>query len=91
MIGKTGRDISEEDALDYILGYTASNDISARNLQFATTQWSMSKGLDSSCPIGIRMVSKLDDLNGTDYKFRTDLGIIVNNQGSTGSVNKSDL
>jgi 2-keto-4-pentenoate hydratase/2-oxohepta-3-ene-1,7-dioic acid hydratase in catechol pathway len=52
VIGKTGRDISEENALDYVLGYTASNDVSARTMQMITTQWSMSKGLDSSCPIG---------------------------------------
>lgn len=52
VIGKTGRDISEEDALDYVLGYTASNDVSARTLQLVTPQWTFSKGLDSSCPIG---------------------------------------
>ena len=52
IIGKDGRDISEEDALDYVLGYTASNDVSARALQLLTPQWSFSKGLDSSCPIG---------------------------------------
>ena len=52
VIGKTGRDISEDDALDHVLGYTASNDVSARNLQFETSQWSFSKGLDNSCPIG---------------------------------------
>lgn len=52
VIGKTGKDISEEDALDYVLGYTASNDVSARTLQLLTPQWSFSKGLDSSCPIG---------------------------------------
>lgn len=52
MIGKTGRDIPEEEALDYVLGYTASNDVSARNLQLITAQWSFSKGLDGSCPIG---------------------------------------
>jgi len=57
VIGKTGRDISEEDALDYVLGYTASNDVSARTLQMSTTQWTMSKGLDSSCPIGPVLVS----------------------------------
>jgi 2-keto-4-pentenoate hydratase/2-oxohepta-3-ene-1,7-dioic acid hydratase in catechol pathway len=57
VIGKTGRDISEEDALDYVLGYTASNDISARTLQLITNQWSFSKGLDSSCPIGPVLVS----------------------------------
>ncbi|KAE8372292.1 hypothetical protein BDV26DRAFT_274430, partial [Aspergillus bertholletiae] len=57
VIGKTGRDIPEEDALDYVLGYTASNDVSARTLQFATSQWSFSKGLDGSCPIGPVLVS----------------------------------
>ncbi|PQE12292.1 fumarylacetoacetate hydrolase protein [Rutstroemia sp. NJR-2017a BVV2] len=57
VIGKTGRDISEEDALDYVLGYTASNDVSARVMQLLTSQWSFSKGLDSSCPIGPVLVS----------------------------------
>ncbi len=52
VIGRTGRDISEEDALDYVLGYTASNDVSARTLQLLTGQWSFSKGLDGSCPLG---------------------------------------
>jgi 2-keto-4-pentenoate hydratase/2-oxohepta-3-ene-1,7-dioic acid hydratase in catechol pathway len=52
VIGKSGRDISEDDALDYVLGYTASNDVSARALQFLTGQWSFSKGLDGSCPLG---------------------------------------
>jgi 2-keto-4-pentenoate hydratase/2-oxohepta-3-ene-1,7-dioic acid hydratase in catechol pathway len=53
VIGKTGRDISENAALDYVLGYTVSNDVSARKLQLMTTQWSFSKGLDGSCPIGM--------------------------------------
>jgi 2-keto-4-pentenoate hydratase/2-oxohepta-3-ene-1,7-dioic acid hydratase in catechol pathway len=57
VIGKSGRDISEEDALHYVLGYTASNDISARTLQLVTNQWSFSKGLDSSCPIGPVLVA----------------------------------
>ncbi|KAN0120295.1 putative fumarylacetoacetate hydrolase [Hyaloscypha variabilis] len=57
VIGKTGRDIPEEEALDYVLGYTASNDVSARDLQFLTAQWSFSKGLDGSCPIGPVLVS----------------------------------
>lgn len=60
VIGKTGRDISEEDALDYVLGYTASNDVSARKMQMITTQWSFSKGLDSSCPIGEPLHGHLD-------------------------------
>ncbi|KAL3447440.1 2-keto-4-pentenoate hydratase [Aspergillus insuetus] len=57
VIGKSGRDIPEERALDYVLGYTASNDVSARTLQLLTAQWSFSKGLDGSCPIGPVLVS----------------------------------
>lgn len=53
IISKTGRDIPEERALEYVLGYTATNDVSARTLQLAARQWSFSKGLDNSCPIGM--------------------------------------
>ena len=52
VIGKDGRNISEESALDYVLGYTAANDVSARNLQMETQQWSFSKGLDGACALG---------------------------------------
>ncbi|KAG9788249.1 hypothetical protein KCU88_g1760, partial [Aureobasidium melanogenum] len=58
VIGKTGRDIPEDKAFDYILGYTCSNDVSARTMQMLTTQWSFSKGLDGSCPLGPVLVTK---------------------------------
>ncbi|KAL2825364.1 hypothetical protein BDW59DRAFT_172441 [Aspergillus cavernicola] len=57
VIGKSGRDIPEERALEHVLGYTASNDVSARTLQLLTAQWSFSKGLDGSCPIGPVLVA----------------------------------
>lgn len=44
IIGKTGRDINAADALDYVLGYTCSNDVSARTQQFKNSQWCFSKG-----------------------------------------------
>ncbi|KAL7908466.1 hypothetical protein GGI35DRAFT_470099 [Trichoderma velutinum] len=70
IIGKTGRDIPEERALEYILGYTASNDVSARTLQLAAKQWSFSKGLDNSCPIGPVLVSPsaIDDPQSLSIK-----------------------
>lgn len=52
VMARDGRDIPEEEALDYVLGYTCSNDVSARMFQFATSQWCFSKGLDGACPIG---------------------------------------
>ncbi|KAL5358316.1 hypothetical protein BJX96DRAFT_173329 [Aspergillus floccosus] len=63
VIGRSGRDIPEQRALEHVLGYTASNDVSARTLQLQTAQWSFSKGLDGSCPIGPVLVapSVIDD------------------------------
>jgi 2-keto-4-pentenoate hydratase/2-oxohepta-3-ene-1,7-dioic acid hydratase in catechol pathway len=52
IIGKTAKNVSEAEALDYVLGYTAANDVSSRAAQFAQTQWCYSKGFDGSCPIG---------------------------------------
>jgi 2-keto-4-pentenoate hydratase/2-oxohepta-3-ene-1,7-dioic acid hydratase in catechol pathway len=44
ILSKTGRDIPEEQAMDYVLGYTCSNDVSARTQQFKNSQWCFSKG-----------------------------------------------
>jgi 2-keto-4-pentenoate hydratase/2-oxohepta-3-ene-1,7-dioic acid hydratase in catechol pathway len=40
------------DALDHVLGYTVCNDVSARDAQFADSQWVRSKSFDTFCPIG---------------------------------------
>lgn len=45
VISKTGRDIPVEKAMEYVLGYTCSNDVSARTQQFKNSQWSFSKGM----------------------------------------------
>lgn len=45
ILSKTGRDIPEQDAMDYVLGYTSSNDVSARTQQWKNSQWSFSKGV----------------------------------------------
>lgn len=44
IIGRDGRDICVQNAMSHVLGYTASNDVSARTQQFKNTQWSFSKG-----------------------------------------------
>lgn len=49
---KVCKDVSETEAFDYVLGYTASNDVSSRASQFTQSQWCFSKGFDGSCPIG---------------------------------------
>lgn len=56
IIGKLCKDVSETDALDYVLGITAANDVSSRKAQFAQSQWCYSKGFDGACPIGPAVV-----------------------------------
>lgn len=57
VIGKTAKNVSEEDAPAYVLGYTASNDVSARTSQLAQSQWCFGKGFDTACPVGPALVS----------------------------------
>lgn len=60
IIGKDGKDIPEEEALSYVLGYTAGNDVSARNFQLPDTsggQYCYAKSFDAFAPIGPCIVS----------------------------------
>jgi len=52
VIGKSGKNISEENAFDYIFGYTCFNDVTARDLQKADGQWTRAKSFDTFAPFG---------------------------------------
>lgn len=53
VIGKRARNVSEEDSLKHVFGYTVANDVSARDLQLRTDgQWTRGKSLDTFCPVG---------------------------------------
>lgn len=52
VVGRSGRDISVENALGHIFGFTVLNDVTARDLQRAHGQWFKGKALDATCPIG---------------------------------------
>jgi|SRR5579862_165190 len=52
VIGARCKDVSESEALHVVFGYTALNDITARDLQREHGQWFKGKSLDSTCPIG---------------------------------------
>lgn len=52
IIGKDAKNVSRENAYDYVFGYTILNDISARNLQTRHKQWYFGKSLDGFTPIG---------------------------------------
>ncbi|WP_203135760.1 fumarylacetoacetate hydrolase family protein [Microbacterium sp. JZ31] len=57
IIGKPARDVSEEDALDYVFGYTVVNDITARNVQYSESQWCRAKSFDGFTPVGPYVVT----------------------------------
>jgi acylpyruvate hydrolase len=58
VIGRRGHHIPRERALDYVAGYTIVNDVSARDYQFATSQWMVGKTFDTHCPMGPALVLK---------------------------------
>lgn len=57
IIGRRGKYISQDDALSYVAGYTCANDVSARDLQMRTGQWTSGKMLDTFCPLGPALVT----------------------------------
>jgi 2-keto-4-pentenoate hydratase/2-oxohepta-3-ene-1,7-dioic acid hydratase in catechol pathway len=57
VIGRTARRVSPADALDYVLGYTCLNDVSARDLQFGDGQWVRGKSLETFCPMGPALIT----------------------------------
>ncbi len=62
IIGKEGRGISKENALDHVWGYTIVNDVTARDLQGRYSQWLIGKSQDTFCPMGPWAVTR-DELD----------------------------
>jgi 2-keto-4-pentenoate hydratase/2-oxohepta-3-ene-1,7-dioic acid hydratase in catechol pathway len=57
VIGRRAKNVSRESALDYVLGYTNLNDVSARDFQFADGQWQRGKSCDTFAPMGEAIVT----------------------------------
>jgi 2-keto-4-pentenoate hydratase/2-oxohepta-3-ene-1,7-dioic acid hydratase in catechol pathway len=60
VVGRVARRVAAEDAGGFILGYTAANDVSARDLQRRDGQWVRAKGFDTFCPLGPAIETELD-------------------------------
>ncbi|ETI68668.1 fumarylacetoacetate hydrolase family protein [Neobacillus vireti] len=72
IIGKQGRAIKKEEALDYVFGYTIINDVTARDLQSRHKQFFIGKSLDTTCPMGPWIVHKsmIDNPNLLDIQTK---------------------
>ncbi|MEU4686165.1 fumarylacetoacetate hydrolase family protein [Streptomyces xinghaiensis] len=60
VIGRMCREVPRERVQDVILGYTCANDVTARDVQRAESQWARAKGFDGSCPLGPWVETELD-------------------------------
>ncbi len=66
VIGHRCRDVSPEEAWDYVLGVTCANDVTARDLQWRDGQWTRAKGFDTFCPLGPWVVTGLAEAEVAD-------------------------
>ena len=62
VIGKKASYVSEEEAMNYVLGYTCANEVSARDVQLKIdAQWARGKSFDTFCPLGPFLVTDIKD------------------------------
>jgi acylpyruvate hydrolase len=87
IIGKTGRRISAEDALDHVAGYTILNEGSIRDYQFKSPQWTMGKNFDGTAGCGPWFVTA-DELpaGGKGLKIETRVNGLVEQSATTSDM-----
>jgi len=83
VIGKVTKDVTPENALHYVFGYTVANDITARDAQRTDGQWVRAKGFDGACPIGPWVVP---GLNVEDLAVRSRVNGDLKQDGRTAQM-----
>ncbi|GES60014.1 fumarylacetoacetase, C-terminal-like protein [Aspergillus terreus] len=73
IIGQRCKNVSVAKAMDYVLGYSVANDVTARKHQGKTSQWSYAKGMDGFCPLGPCIVSAERIPDPLVFQLRTSL------------------
>ena len=86
VIGKSGRYISEAEAMDHVAGVMVFNDVSARDLQLANQLWMGGKAIDTFGPCGPALVTlnEIDDIQNLAVRTRVDGNLLQN--GNTSSM-----
>lgn len=72
VIGRVAKNVSAEDALGHVFGYTIANDVTARDLQRSDGQWARAKGFDTFCPLGPAIETEFDLAGGARIVTRVD-------------------
>lgn len=85
VIGRRARNVAREQAMEYVLGYTCVNDVTARDLQKRDGQWTRGKGFDTFCAVGPCMVDARD-IRLEDLRVVTRVDGIIKQDGSVGDM-----
>jgi 2-keto-4-pentenoate hydratase/2-oxohepta-3-ene-1,7-dioic acid hydratase in catechol pathway len=88
VIGRTALNVSEADALNYVLGYTCGHDVSARTwqLQAGGGQWIRGKGFDTFCPLGPVLVTADEIPDPQTLSIKTELNGQIMQDHTTGDM-----
>ncbi|KIL35493.1 fumarylacetoacetate hydrolase [Cohnella kolymensis] len=80
VIGRTAKCVSEDNALDYVFGYTVINDVSARDIQLTEGQWTRGKAIDTFAPLGPHIVTadEISDVHNLDIRLTLNGEIMQN-------------
>lgn len=70
VMGRRAEQVPEQRALEYVFGYCNANDLSARDLQFRSSQWLLGKSLDRFCPLGPALVTADEVANPNQLAVR---------------------
>jgi 2-keto-4-pentenoate hydratase/2-oxohepta-3-ene-1,7-dioic acid hydratase in catechol pathway len=70
VIGKRAKHVSIEDSLSHLFGYCNVNDLSARDLQFKTSQWLLGKSCDGFSPVGPYLVTSDEVVNPNNLQMK---------------------
>ncbi len=84
VIGRAAKNVTPEEALDYVFGYTVVNDITARNIQFAEPQWSRCKSFDGFTPVGPVVVTADEIADPQTLHLTTDVDGLRVQDSTTG-------
>lgn len=82
VMGKTAKNVSEEEALSYVFGYSVGNDISARDLQFKSGQWLLGKTSDGFAPVGPYIVTG-DEIDPNNLNVECRVNGEIRQKGNT--------
>ncbi|MCD1285857.1 MAG: fumarylacetoacetate hydrolase family protein [Brevibacterium sp.] len=105
IIGRVAKGVKAENAFDHVLGYTASNDVTLRDIQRSDKQWTRAKGFDTSSPLGpwIETSLEVDDLgirswvdgelkqDGTTADFIFDIPTLIEHLSETITLLPGDV